>query len=189
MGTISEKIIEKLDSLYKKVDEDHQGILSEITVCKEHIAELQKINIQLDKLEEKVDYLQSFPKEKEKEYIKLVEKLTKEKGKEIPTTKVIEKPERANVFKPLGKLLHVSISMPVLEQSTSLTKITFEKPTVLKGTKEIKRDAKMLSIFKKKKEVQLINAEEFEFNEIEERVRNASIPKFEFRQIYKRGNF
>jgi hypothetical protein len=79
--------------------------------------------------------------------------------------------------------------MPVLDQSTSLTKITFEKPKVLKGTREIKRDAKMLSIFKKKKDVQLINAEEFEFNEIEERVRNGSIPKFEFTQIYKRGNF
>ena len=138
-----------------------------------------------------INYLQSFPKEKEKEYIKLVEKLTKEKGKEkeIPTTKVTEKPERANVFKSLGKPLHENTSMPVLDQSASLTKITFERSKVLKGTGEIKRDAKMLSIFKKKKEIQLINAEEFEFNEIEERVRNASIPKFEFRQIYKRGNF
>ena len=46
----------------------------------------------------------------------------------------------------------------------------------------------MLNIFRKKKEVQLINAEECEFNEIEEKVRNSSIPKFEFRQIYKREN-
>ena len=52
--------------------------------------------------------------------------------------------------------------MLVLEQSAGLTKITFERSKVLKGTKEIKRDAKMLSIFKKKKEVQLINAEEFD---------------------------
>lgn len=66
MGTISEIVIEKLNSLHTKIDEDHQGILSEITACKEHIAELQKINVQLNKLEEKVDYLQSFPKEKEK---------------------------------------------------------------------------------------------------------------------------
>jgi hypothetical protein len=186
MGTISEIIIEKLDSLYKKIDESHQGILNEITVCKEHIAVIQKLNIQLDKLEEKVDYLQSFPKEKEKEYIKLVERLTKEKGKEIPETKVTKRTEGTNAFKPLVKPLLTGKSMPVLEQSANLTKITFERPTVLKGTKEIKRDAKMLGIFKKKKEVQLINAEEFEFNEIEERVRNASIPKFEFRKIYKR---
>ena len=154
MGSISDIIIEKLNSLYEKIDEDHQGILNEISAYKENMAELQKINIQLNKLEEKVDYLQSFPKEKEKEYIKLVEKLTKEKGKqkEIPTTKATEKPERTNIFKPLGKPLHANTSMHVLEQSASLTKITFEKSKVLKGIKEIKRDAKMLSIFKKKKE-------------------------------------
>ena len=82
MGTISEKIIEKLNSLYEIIDESHQEILNEITACKENMAVLQNINNQLNKLEEKVDYLQSFPKEKEKNiYIKLVENLTKEKGK------------------------------------------------------------------------------------------------------------
>ena len=187
MGTISEKLIEKLDSLYEKIDESHQKLLNEITACKENMAVLQNINNQLNKLEDKVDYLQSFPKEKEKEYIKLVERLTKEKGKEreIPTTKIAEKMERPNVFKPLGKPLHANPSMPVLEQSESPTKINFERAKVLKGTKEIKRDAKMLSIFKKKKEIQLINAEEFEFNEIEERVRNSLIPKYELNKFIK----
>jgi hypothetical protein len=69
-----------------------------------------------------------------------------------------------------------------------MTKLAFENPKVLKGTKEIIRDTRLLSIFKKKKEVQLINAEECEFNEIEDKVRNFSIPKFEFKQIHKRGN-
>jgi hemerythrin-like domain-containing protein len=72
MGTISEQIIETLNSLLTKIDEDHQGILDEIAICKEHIEKIQKINIQLDKLEEKIDYIQSFPKEKEEKLTKLV---------------------------------------------------------------------------------------------------------------------
>ncbi|KAL6194331.1 hypothetical protein ACLB2K_035415 [Fragaria x ananassa] len=51
------------------------------------------------------------------------------------------------------------------------------------------RDMKMMSIFGKKKGVQLLNSEEFEYNELESNVRNSAIPKFEFNQIYKRGNF
>ena len=37
MGTISEKIIEKLDSLSTKIDEDHQELQIEITTCKEQL--------------------------------------------------------------------------------------------------------------------------------------------------------
>ena len=51
------------------------------------------------------------------------------------------------------------------------------------------RDTNMMSIVGNKKKVQFLNAEEFEFNGIERELKNSSIPKFEFRQIYKRGNF
>ena len=89
----------------------------------------------------------------------------------------------------LEKSLNTKFRIPNIEQSTDLTKISIEKFKVQKGTKETIRETKMLSIFGKKKGVQLINAEECEFNEIENRVKDSSMPKFEFKQIYKRGNF
>ena len=65
---------------------------------------------------------------------------------------------------------------------------TSPKPLGYQNPKE-EREMNMLSIFGKKKSVQLLNAEEYEYNEIEERVRNSSIPRFEFSQIYKKGSF
>ena len=52
-----------------------------------------------------------------------------------------------------------------------------------------KRNMKMLSrVFSKRStiHVQLINAQEFEYNEIESSVRVASIPKFKLNEIYKK---
>lgn len=119
------------------IDEDHQEILNEITRCKEHLAKIQEMNDQLDKLEEKKDYIKILPEKKEEKLTKLVEKI-KEKEKHILLPKTTERYVKSNVFKPLEKPLHDSTSMPDFEQSTSLTKITFEKPKVLKGTREIK---------------------------------------------------
>ena len=65
-----------------------------------------------------MDYIQFFPKENEEKLTKLVEKLTKEKDKQICLPKATEKSGKANVFKPLVKPLHASISMPYFEQST-----------------------------------------------------------------------
>lgn len=116
-------------------------------------------------LEEKLDYIKTLPKKDQEKLTELVENLTKEKQILITATEKLVTP---NDFKPI-------------EQSTSLTNISFEKSKVLKGTKDITRNTKMLSIFRKKKEVQLINSKEIEFNEIESHLKNYSIPKFKFR--------
>lgn len=128
-------------------------------------------------LEEKLDYIKTLPKKDQEKLTESVENLTKEKQILITATEKLVTP---NDFKSLEKF-NAKFSMPKIEQSTSLTNISFEKSKVLKGTKDITRNTKMLSIFRKKKEVQLINSKEIEFNEIESHLKNYSIPKFKFR--------
>ena len=65
MGTTSEKIIEKFDSLLKMIDEDHQEILHEISRCNTYLECIQNIIEILAKLEEKLDYIKALPEKKE----------------------------------------------------------------------------------------------------------------------------
>ena len=189
MGTMSDLIIEKLNSLLQSADEKYQLLQQELTRCQNHLEKIPLIIHQLETLENKLDYIKELPKTEEEKLTSVSRKINEQqktldsmknilKDKKVPTVK-----KKTNGFKPLERPDKNPVpNMIFLEPSTSSTSIRYENP------KET-RDLKMMSIFGKKKGVQLLNAEEFEYNEIEHEVKNASIPKLDFKQIYKRGTF
>lgn len=78
------------------------------------------------------------------------------------------------------------------------SRLRFSEPKLLEwktsktSRSTTKRDVKMLSRILSKRNtvlVQLINAKEFEYNEIESSVREASARRFKFNEIYQKGSF
>ena len=182
MGTPIERLCEKLDL-------QQMEVLTEISRNREYLERMPEIFLLLKELEGKIDYIQSVPEKNEELLTQVNRKIEKIK---IQQTAVLD-----HIQKMAGEHKKSKLQSPAKTPKTSdfkpleipkgnhtLTIFPFEttSPKSLNNLREMN----MLSIFGKKKSVQLLNAEEFEYSKIEERVRNSSIPKFEFKEIYKR---
>ncbi|KAL6138615.1 hypothetical protein ACLB2K_063896 [Fragaria x ananassa] len=114
---------------------------------------------------------------------KIVEKMKEGEGYE----KIDEESLAQNVA---SKIIINSPPLPMGESRLRFSELKLLKWKSSKST--TKRDMKMLSRILSKRNtvpVQLINAQEFEYNEIESSVREASAPRFRFNEIYKKGSF
>ena len=109
MGTMSDLILEKLNSLLKSSDEKHQNLQKELSRCQNHLEKLPDILHQLEKLENKLDYIKELPKTEEEKLTSVSRKINEQqktldsmknilKDKKVPTVK-----KKANGFKPLER--------------------------------------------------------------------------------------
>ncbi|KAL6189333.1 hypothetical protein ACLB2K_040722 [Fragaria x ananassa] len=139
-----------------------------------------------------IAYLQEIGTDLEVQFRELNNKIsglqkTIEKMKEGENHEINEESLAQNVA---SKIIINSPPLPMGE-----SRLRFSEPKLLKWKTEkssTKREMKMLSRILSKRStapVQLINAQEFEYNEIESSVREASAPRFRFNEIYKKGSF
>lgn len=135
MGTMSDLIIERLNSLLKSSDEKYQILQKEISRCQDHLEQIPVIIHQLEKLENKLDYIKDLPKTEEEKLTSVSRKINEQqktldsmktilKDKKVPTVK-----KKANGFKPLERPdMNPVPNMIFLDPSTSSTSIRYEKP-------------------------------------------------------------
>ena len=91
MGTTSKKIIEKLDSLFTKLDESHQEVIEEISRCNTSLEIVQDIINQLTKLEEKNRLYQNLSWNEGRKTRKVSRNSNKRKRETISLTKKYRK--------------------------------------------------------------------------------------------------
>ena len=184
MGTPTEK-------LHEKIDLHHMEVLTEISRNREYLQRMPEIFLLLKELEGKIDWIQAVPERNEELLTQVNSKIEKIKNQQIAILEHIQKMTGEYKSKLQSPIKNTKPSgfkpLEIPKGNHTLTPFPFDT-TSPKSLGNI-REMNMLSIFGKKKSAQLLNAEEYEYNEIEERVRNSSIPRFEFREIYKRGNF
>ncbi|KAL6227374.1 hypothetical protein ACLB2K_001332 [Fragaria x ananassa] len=111
--------------------------------------------------------------------------------------KIVEKMKQGENYEKIDEeLLAQNVASKIIMNSPPLpmgeSRLRFSEPKLLEWKSSTKRDMKMLNRILSKRNivpVQLINTQEFEYNEIESSVREASAPRFRFNEIYKRGSF